>query len=157
MSGLGHIVAAVATLTNGVAAGIMLSTVIGIVPMMLALPYGRYVQTVQFLWPRYDPIMPITNGATMLLDAVLAIALIDRAPVRVIFGLAALVQLTVMAISITRNVPVNRYVKSLDPARQPTDWATADPRRRWRSWNLIRTGLALLAFAMNVTAVVLLG
>ena len=51
-------------LGNGVAAGVMLSTVIGVVPMFLTMNYGPYVRSVQFLWPRYDPFMPILNGVT---------------------------------------------------------------------------------------------
>jgi len=54
MSGWGSVLGALATVVNGVAAGIMLSTVIGIVPMMRALPYTGYVQMVQFMRPRFD-------------------------------------------------------------------------------------------------------
>ncbi len=140
---------------NGVAAGIMLSTVIGIVPMMLAMPYDRYVQTVQFLWPRYDPLMPILNGSALALVVFSAVAVGD-VPARPVLVLAVVLLATVMTISITRNVPVNRLVSSLDSERQPTDWARIDPRSRWRAWNLVRTVLALLAFATNVTATVLL-
>ncbi|MFG1751955.1 anthrone oxygenase family protein [Streptosporangium sandarakinum] len=145
----GETVAAVAVLANGVAAGIMLSTVIGIAPMMLSLPYGRYVQLVQFMWPRFDPIMPITNGATLVLDVLLAAVLVEG-PARWAFAAAALLQAAVMGVSVTRNVPVNRMVRALDPDRQPSDWESIDPRRRWRAWNAFRTSLALLAFLVNV-------
>ncbi|MFC4121820.1 DUF1772 domain-containing protein [Nonomuraea zeae] len=144
------VVAVLAAVLNGIAAGIMLSTVIGIAPMMLALPYGRYVQLVQFLWPRYDPIMPVTNGATLVLDVLLATALAEPGPARLGYGAAAVLQAAVMGISITRNVPVNRMVKGLDPEQRPGDWADIDPRRRWRAWNTVRTSLALLAFVVNV-------
>ncbi|MBO0866936.1 MAG: DUF1772 domain-containing protein [Micromonosporaceae bacterium] len=153
MSSLTHPVAVLASLVNGVAAGIMLSTVLGIAPMFLALPYRQYVQTVQFLWHRYDPVMPFANGTTLVLDVLLAVLV--PAPVRFVFAAAAAAQATVMGISVTRNVPVNRYVYGLDPQREPVDWPARDPRRRWRNWNALRTSFALAAFAANVIATVM--
>jgi uncharacterized membrane protein len=136
---------------NGIAAGIMLSTVVGIVPMMLTMPYDRYVRTVQFLWPRYDPMMPFLNGGA-LACAALSAAVVGGVPARSTLIAAAVLLVGVMTVSITRNVPVNRLVSRLDPAHPPVDWASIDPRGRWRRWNLIRTVLALLAFAANLTA-----
>lgn len=149
------VLATLALLANGIAAGIMLSTVIGIVPMMLSLPYDRYVRTVQFLWPRYDPAMPIMNGLTVLLDA--ALTVLADGPARTAFACSGLLLVAVMAISVTKNVPINRYVKALDPDRRPGEWERRDPRRRWRNWNTTRTCLAVTAFAVNITGVVLLG
>jgi uncharacterized membrane protein len=146
-----HLLAVFAVAANGIAAGIMLSTVIGIVPLMLALPYGRYVQTVQFLRPRFDPVMPITNGCTLVLDITLAATAADFAT-SVAFAAAATLLGLVMAVSITKNVPVNRYIMSLDPQQQPERWARLDPRSRWRLWNLLRTALATGAFAINIVA-----
>lgn len=137
-------------LCNGIAAGVMLSTVIGIVPLTFALPYDSYVRTIQFLWPRYDPLMPIMNVTTFGLDAVLAIWGGQRA--RALFGIAAVLLLAVMVISVVKNVPINKYVAALDPQQAPRGWAALDPRPRWRAWNLARTGLALLALAANVAA-----
>jgi len=151
-----QLTAPLAAVLNGVAAGIMLSTVVGIVPMMLTQPYGPYVRTVQFLWPRYDPLMPILNGAALVL-AVLSAATAGDVPARPVLAVAAALLAGVMAISVTKNVPVNRFVGGLDPARPPADWARLDPRQRWRRWNLIRTALATLAFVTNVTATALLG
>jgi uncharacterized membrane protein len=148
-----HLLAIIVVAANGIAAGIMLSTVIGIAPMMLALPYGRYVQTVQFLRPRFDPVMPIMNGCALVLDIALAVT-IDNSTADVAYTVAAALLASVMAVSITKNVPVNRYVMSLDPQRQPDTWAQLDPRSRWRLWNLVRTAFALTAFATNVVAAV---
>lgn len=144
-----RLVAPMAILANGVAAGVMFSTVIGIAPLMLVLPYDRYIQAIQFLWPRYDPLMPITNGAAFLLDVAIA-ALATNGLGRVSFGLAAALLAAVISISVIKNVPINKYIASLDPARQPPDWADRDPRVRWRNWNLARTSLALLALVVNV-------
>ncbi|HEX6871576.1 MAG TPA: DUF1772 domain-containing protein [Micromonosporaceae bacterium] len=134
---------------NGVAAGVMLSTVVGITPLTAVLSYDRYVETIKFLWRRYDPMMPITNAATFLLDGWLAVSLREQAA-GASFGAAALLLATVMVISVVKNVPINKYVTGLDPARPPDDWASADPRDRWRRWNTTRTLLAFAALAANV-------
>jgi uncharacterized membrane protein len=149
---ISHLLVIAAIAANGVSAGIMLSTVIGIVPMMLVLPYGRYVQTVQFLRPRFDPVMPITNGSALVLDVALAAMSHDSG--RAAFSLAAALLCSVMAVSIIKNVPINRFIMSLDSRRQPDDWTLLDPRACWRRWNLIRTALALAAFATNIVATV---
>ncbi|MFY1699371.1 MULTISPECIES: DUF1772 domain-containing protein [unclassified Solwaraspora] len=155
MSALAQTAAGLAAVCNGVAAGIMVSTVVGIVPMMVAQPYRGYVRTVQFLWPRYDPLMPILNGTALALAVVAAIAA-PTASARTVLVVAAALLATVMAISIVKNVPVNRYVSRLDPGRQPDDWARLDPRLRWQRWNRIRTAAAVLAFIANVAATGLL-
>ncbi|WP_306212595.1 DUF1772 domain-containing protein [Actinoplanes sp. RD1] len=147
MSALTGALLTVAVGCNGLGAGVMLSTVIGIVPLTLALPYDRYVHTIQFLWPRYDPFMPITHGITLLAD--LALVLVSEGPARWLFAVAAGLLAVVMAISVVKNVPVNRYVMALDPRQQPPDWSRVDPRRRWRAWNLLRTCLAVLALVAN--------
>ncbi|WP_220448677.1 DUF1772 domain-containing protein [Nonomuraea mesophila] len=136
---------------NGLAAGVMLSTVIGVVPWMLAQPYDRYVVATRFLWSRYDPFMPIVNALTCVLDVVL-IFVVPAAVPRTLFAAAAGLLLVVMTISIVKNVPINRYVTSLDPAARPPDWERRDPRMRWRGWNLTRTVLALVAFGVNAWA-----
>lgn len=141
-------------LANGLAAGVMLSTVIGTVPLMMVLPYDRYVHLVQFLWRRYDPFMPIANGVAFLADVLLAVT----APggMRAAWCASAVLLACVMAISVWKNVPVNRYVMSLDPAERPSDWPDRDPRVFWRRWNSVRTALALAALATNTAAVALL-
>ncbi|MFB9235133.1 anthrone oxygenase family protein [Plantactinospora siamensis] len=148
------VLVAVALLANGLTAGIMLSTVLGIVPLTFVLPYRQYVQTIQFLWPRYDPFMPIVHVLTVLADLVLTLT-VDAGPARVLFGLAGGLLVVVMAVSVVRNVPMNRFVMALDPASQPADWARVDPRPRWRAWNQFRTGLALLALLLNAAAAAL--
>lgn len=146
-----ELVAAVILIGNGVTAGVMLGTVIGVVPLTLVLPYRQYVQTIQFLWPRYDPFMPIVHAATTVLGVLLAVV-VPAAQARALFGAAALTLVVVMVISVRKNVPMNRYVMSLNPDHQPDDWAERDPRQRWQRWNLLRTSLAVLALLLNAAA-----
>lgn len=155
MTELAQVTAPLAAVLNGVSAGIMLSTVVGIVPMMLTQTYPGYVRTVQFLWPRYDPLMPILNGTALLLSVVSAVAA-GSTSARLVLACSALLLTGTMVISITKNVPVNKFVSGLDPGRQPDDWAELDPRHRWQMWNQIRTMLAALAFVANVAATALL-
>jgi uncharacterized membrane protein len=125
--------------------------VIGIVPMMRALPYTGYVRMVQFMRPRYDPIMPVSNGGALVMVIVLVAAGQRGTALHVS---AAVLLAGVIAISVSRNVPVNRYVMSLNPEEQPADWAEVDPRERWRMWNNIRTTLAVLAVLCNAAALI---
>jgi uncharacterized membrane protein len=138
-------------LVNGVAAGMMLSTVVGVVPMFLTLSYPAYVRAVQFLWPRYDPLMPVLTVTTAALDVLLAAGAAEPAA-RVPFAVGAALMVVVIAISLLRNVPINRYVMRLDPETTPGDWAERDPRRRWRAWNTLRTALTVLALLAALAA-----
>lgn len=151
MADWGLALGALAAVVNGVAAGIMLSTVIGIVPMMRALPYAGYVQMVQFMRPRYDPIMPIANGGALLADVVLVASGQRGTGPHVA---AALLLACVITISVSKNVPVNKYLMSLNPQEPPDNWADIDPRSRWQRWNNIRTCLAVLAFLGNAAALI---
>ena len=150
-----EVTAPLGALLNGVAAGIMLSTVVGIVPMMVSQPYESYVRTVQFLWPRYDPMMPILNGSAFVLSGLSAAVTTSAAARAVLIGSTVLLGV-VLAISISKNVPVNKFVSSLDPERPPADWDRVDPRVRWSRWNEIRTSINALAFTANVAATALL-
>jgi uncharacterized membrane protein len=146
--------APVALVGNGLIAGDMFCTAVGLVPLMLSLPYGGYVRMVQFLWPRYDPTMPALNVTTCLLGACLAV-LVGPAPARLLFGAAAVLIGSVIALSVRKAVPLNRYVAGLDPEAQPGDWAARDPRKRWHDVHLVRTALAVTALAANAVATTL--
>jgi uncharacterized membrane protein len=143
----------VVLLANSLAAGIMVSTVMGTVPMTRILPYSEYVRMIQFLWKRYDPFMPIMNGLSLLGDLIL-VRIAPQRSARDLFGAAAVCLAVAMAISVLKNVPINRYVMSLDPANEPADWQRTDPRRRWQAWNRFRTGLTFAALSAATVATV---
>ncbi|MEU7834273.1 MULTISPECIES: DUF1772 domain-containing protein [unclassified Nonomuraea] len=145
----------VALLGNGLAAGDMFCTAVGLAPLMLTLPYGGYVRLVQFLWPRYDPAVPAINLATLLLDLVMAVMTGQPVP-RLLFGAAAALIGAVIVISVAKAVPINRYVMALDPEACPADWGERDPRLRWRNWNLVRTVLMVAALAANAVGAAVL-
>ncbi|WP_378740272.1 DUF1772 domain-containing protein [Nocardia brasiliensis] len=146
----GPVLSAVGIAANGLATGIMLATVIGVAPYQGVQSYREYVAGVRFMWPRFDPIMPALNLTALLVYLVLAILVADSAPVRIGFGLAAALLAGTVLISVTKNLPVNRYVASLDPDHPPADWSDRDPRGHWRRWNVVRTGSASTAFVIAV-------
>ena len=145
---------AAALLANGLAAGVLMGTVLGGVPLLLSLPPERYLETHRFLANRYEPFQPLCMLATLACDV--ALAVIGPAAARPLFAASALLILAVVAISAGRNVPIKRWAIALDPAHLPGEWSDIDPRRRWARWNTIRTAAAVLAFALNVLAATLL-
>jgi uncharacterized membrane protein len=69
-----------------------------------------------------------------------------------LFLLACLLTISVMVVSVTRTVPINQWVVGLDPDDMPADWADRDPRQTWRTWNAVRSSLAIAALAVGLIA-----
>ncbi|MEU8801138.1 DUF1772 domain-containing protein [Spirillospora sp. NPDC048819] len=150
---MSEILMLVALMGNAIAVGVFSATVLGGVPLLLALPGEQYVHAHGFLATRYDPFMPITILLTVLAD----LALVAAGPgtaLRLLGGAAGLVMASVITVSITKNVPINHWVAAQDPASLPADWP--ERRSRWQRWNAVRSALALSALAVNLTAAVVL-
>ncbi|MFC4587949.1 DUF1772 domain-containing protein [Sphaerisporangium corydalis] len=141
----------IALTSNGLAAGVLLSTVLGGVPLLLTLPPARYVHAHGFLAQRYDPFMPVTLALTAVVDVVLAWST-PGATGHALYAAAAVTVGCVMVISLTKNVPINKWLISLDPDTLPADFDRRDPRYRWRTWNAVRTALAVLGLVINLAA-----
>lgn len=140
-----------ALLANGLAAGVLIGSMMGPTALLRGLAPDQYVRAHALFAGRYDPFMPVCLLTTALSGA--ATALVAPTPaVRVLFAAAALLATSVIVISLTKNVPINRWVCSLDPDELPANWEELDPRARWRSWNLVRTVFAVGALGLNVTA-----
>ncbi|MFF3743712.1 anthrone oxygenase family protein [Streptomyces kronopolitis] len=135
-------------LANGLAAGVLVGTQLGGWPLLAALPARQYVHAHAFFATRYDPFMPVCFLGTVLGDLVLA-AGADRAAARWAFGVSVPLVLAAIVISVTRNVPVNRWIRALDPQALPPDFADRDPRPRWGAWNRGRCVLAATALLTN--------
>ena len=138
-------------LANGLAAGVLVGTQLGGWPLLVALPPERYVQAHAFLATRYDPFMPACLFGAVLGDVLLAVLAPGTGP-RVLFALAAVFVASTMTISIVKNVPINRWIRTVDPNLLPADFAAHDPRRSWGSWNQARTRFAVLALLANCAA-----
>ncbi|WP_067491157.1 DUF1772 domain-containing protein [Actinomadura hibisca] len=141
----------VALLGNGLCAGVLTGSVLGVVPYYRTLPEDRYIAAHAFAVGRYDPFQPVCLLVTVAADAVAA-AVAPTAAARVLCALAAVLALAVVAISLTRNVPMNRRIKRLDPAAPPAGFSAPAFLRRWAGWNAARTGLTLAALLSNTAA-----
>jgi uncharacterized membrane protein len=107
-----------------------------------------------FFSTRYDPFMPACLLLTVAGALVLALTG-PELPGRLSYGLAAVAAVTTVAISLLRNVPVNRWIRQLDPERLPADFPDRDPRPDWGRWNRIRTWLAVTALLLNAVGTTL--
>ncbi|MEV2275901.1 DUF1772 domain-containing protein [Nocardiopsis sp. NPDC049922] len=133
---------------SGLVTGGMMIAFLGGAPLLLRLPREQYVPVHMFLVSRFDPFMPICLLTALVSDALLVLAA-PHATARVLAGAAALLLVAAITVSLTKNVPINRWVARLDPDDLPEDWESVDPRRRWRDWNAVRTALAAAALVCN--------
>ncbi|MER7361805.1 DUF1772 domain-containing protein [Nonomuraea wenchangensis] len=119
-------------------------------PSVARLPGPAYVRYWQALNVDYGRAMP-----PLLLAGIAALVVAAALSWRrgwFAFGLTAaaliLVILTV-ALTLTGLEPLNRLADAWDPDLLPADWE--ESRRRWLSLHLVRTALALAAFACLIT------
>ena len=138
-----------AVLGSGLTAGVLFSVALSVVPAFAGVPAQRYVELHKLIGRRYDHVMPPMVLTWTLLDVLLAVR-----GAGALFAVAAVLGSGVAAVSQLGNVPINRQVKRLPTGPVPAGWA--DPRGRWRAYNLIRTYLAVLALAANACALALL-
>jgi uncharacterized membrane protein len=139
-------------LGGGIAAGVLFSVALSVVPAFVDLPADRYVELHKLVGRRYDRVMPAVVLTCTALDVGLVFR-VSHEPSRALFILAALLGAGVAAVSQLGNVPINRRVKSLPAGAVPTDWV--DPRPRWRALNLVRTNLAVCGLVVNACALLL--
>jgi uncharacterized membrane protein len=134
-------------LLNGLAAGVLVGTQLGGFPLLAALPADRYVHA--------HPFMPACLVGTVVGDVLLA-ALAPGAAPRALHAVAAALAASTVVVSLTKNVPINKWVQALDPDRLPADFARHDRRFEWGMWNKVRSWLVVLALVANCAALGLL-
>jgi len=138
-------------LANGLAAGVLVGSQLGGFPLMAALPPDRYVHAHAFFSTRYDPFMPTCLVGTVVGDVLLAV-LVDPPAVRALYVLGAVLATGTVLISLTKNVPINKWVQALDPDRLPAGFDPDERRRQWGRWNYVRSVLAVSALVTNCAA-----
>jgi hypothetical protein len=136
-------------LCNGLAAGVLFGTQLGGFPYLASLPTDRYVHAHAFFGQRYDPAMPICLVGTVALDAVLAVGASEPAA-RTLFAVAGVLAAATALISVTKNAPVNRWMRTIDPDNLPDDFR--DPRHAWGTWNRRRSLITIAALVANCAA-----
>ncbi|SCF79714.1 protein of unknown function [Streptomyces sp. Ncost-T10-10d] len=154
MAELVRILMPMALFAGGLAAGGLAISVLA-APLFTTLPTGMYVPVHKGLVTRFDPFMPISLLSCLLCDLVLVIATEDTR-VRLLSALAALLLACAITVSLTKNVPINRWLATLDPQQLPADFERLDPRERWIRWNRVRGALAVTALVANVSAAAML-
>jgi uncharacterized membrane protein len=97
--------------------------------------------------------MPICMITAMLSDT--AAATLSDGPARGPEAVAAVLLLGAIVVSLVKNVPINKWVGTLEPGVVPPDWERIDPRVRWRNWNVVRTALVVAALLANALAAAL--
>jgi uncharacterized membrane protein len=137
---------------SGTVAGVFVAVMLSVMPTLAQLPVTTYVRVHQMLGKGYHPIMPLI--VLLVLAADILLALVDHgngtAP---LFVLAIVCQVGVQGVSHLRNEQLNKRVRAVDGTVISPGWA--DPRRSWRRWHLVRTGLAIAVFTINATIAVL--
>src|SRR4051794_28848292 len=109
-----EVVLAAVLLCNGLAAGVLTASELASFPLMARLPADQYVRTHAFFSTRYDPFMPACLILTVLGDLALAVTL--HGPfTRGLYGTAAVCAAAAIVIAVARNVPLNVWVRSVDP------------------------------------------
>lgn len=133
---------------SAIAAGVLLAVAISLVPVFLSLAPGQYVQVHKVAGRYFDRFMPPTVIITMIADIMLAVR--THPPEQPLFVISALLLAGVSLVSQFGNVPINRVVKALPADGPPWNWQ--DPRSRWRTFHLWRTGFAVAALLVNIAA-----
>lgn len=145
-------VAVVAVLGSGVTAGVLFAVALSVVPALQLMPAQQYVEAHRLLGRNWDPTMPLIVTTSLVADLLLAL-LADGPATRALAVAGAVALGGVAGVSHLLNVPLNRLVKQLPPgAPLPSDWQ--DPRVAWRTRHLVRTALAVLAFAATAVAAI---
>ncbi|GGN36546.1 hypothetical protein GCM10012285_10420 [Streptomyces kronopolitis] len=150
---MSQILLPLALIGSGMGAGGLMIATLGGAPLLLSLPADRYIPVHQFLVTRFDPFMPICMITAMLSD-IAAVTLTDgsaHGPEAV----AAVLLLGAIVVSLVKNVPINKWIGTLEPGVVPPDWERIDPRVRWRNWNVVRTAFAVTALLANALAAAL--
>ncbi|MGC4994528.1 anthrone oxygenase family protein [Nocardia salmonicida] len=147
------IVIATVVLVNGLAAGVLVGTQLGGFPLMETLSVERYVEVHAFFSTRYDPFMPGCLLITVFGDV--AVVILYHGDLRAtLCVVAALAAIGTIVISLTKNVPLNKWVQQLDPRQTPADWQ--ERRSSWGVWNRRRTYLITVALIANCIAAAVL-
>ena len=150
-----------ATLSAGLGAGVYALYAHTVMPGLRGLGDREFVGAFQALDRAI--LNPWFLGGSFVGSVVLAAAaaaLCRHRPELPWVAVAAVLLLVVAAITVVVHVPLNDALKAAgDPAAMPDPGAVraAFGEARWQAWNLVRTGLALAAFALLSCALVVHG
>jgi uncharacterized membrane protein len=141
-----------AVLSAGLTAGILFGDRMGATFARRELSPSSFVSFQQTLHQHFVPMMPILMIVAILASS--AWLILNRSRVRsdgfAFLALAVLANVGVLVLTRLVNVPINHELMSWDAAAPPADvmaiWA------RWEQAHTLRTGFALLGFALELLA-----
>ena len=130
----------------GVVAGSFVGTQIGQVRVQKALGARDFTLVKHGFEVAVGGIMPgLVIGSAVTIAAVVGLtAVTSRGPVLIVSGLALLLWIGVIVVTLHYNLPVNRLAVTWDPAAPPGDWESL--RDQWHLGQTLRTPLAVASF-----------
>lgn len=132
----------------GIIAGIYVNQVIGW-PGVERFPGPAYVRYHQELDREFARAMPIVGNAA-LLSGIAAVGLRQGPRSRALSAVALGCGIAEVALTVTKNVPLNTAVQSWSPEAPPEDWA--EVRDRWMRGHRARTVLSLIGLGCQIAA-----
>src|SRR5829696_7513564 len=122
----------------------------GLHPALRELPHGAHVRSEQAVTRRFGKMMPaLMMGALVSFVPVLSLVT-DRRSSYFLFGLAGMVcYATMLAITLTANVPITRRTLELDPDTTPRE-EFLELRARWDRLHATRNVLNLSGFGLAI-------
>jgi uncharacterized membrane protein len=149
----------VARVVNVALAGTLTGNEIGsriaVHPALGELAPAEHVRAEQALTRRYGRVMPVAMTATLASFAPVLALERERTSPRALLGLAGLGSYGAMlALTLTRNVPINRRLLALDPDVPADQDEFRVLRRRWDRLHTARNALDVAGLACAVLAAV---
>ena len=122
-------------------------------PALRELPHQAHVRSEQAITRRYGKMMPaLMTGALVSFVPVLSLVS-DRRSSSFLLGLAGMVcYATMLAITLTGNVPINRRTLELDPDTTPRE-EFLELRARWDRLHTVRNVVNLAGFGLAILGV----
>jgi uncharacterized membrane protein len=152
MTALIAVLAVLAVLISGVAAGGLVNVLIAQVPTFRALTPSDYVTVKQMVHVNTKRYLPWLFRACLLPG--IALVALRTDPLGRALAIGGVVHIIIVAVISERfNQPLNREVQSWSPAQPPAELDAV--RTRWAKFNLIRTINAVVALALFAACAVL--
>ena len=138
----------------GVVAGIFVGTQVGQVGVQSSLGARDFTLVKHRFEVALGVIMPVrVIGSAVTIAAVVVLtAVAGGGAVLLGSGVALLLWIGVIVVTLRYNAPVNRLAASWDPAAPPGDWEAL--RDRWHRGQTVRTPLAVSSFVVLALGVV---
>lgn len=136
----------------GLVAGIYVSSLIHD-HRIADLSAGQYVAMHQMRDKTFRRVMPAIGLTTVALVITSVLFAVGSGIPFALGSIAAVLLLLDVALTVTRQLPLNARIQSWTDATIPADWSRT--RDQWAAQHLIRTGIGLAAYACFLAAVLL--